>query len=520
MKSVKRIEATAVLPQKKKIRVAAYCRVSTDADEQLVSLETQKSHYRQHINSNPDWEFAGLYYDEGISATKTDKRLALHQMISDCEAGKIDYIVTKSLSRFARNTTDCLELVRKLQEINVPVFFEKENINTGTMDNEFLLSVMSSLAEGESVSISENEKWSIQNRYANGSYKIGYPPYGYDSNDGEFSINETEAQWIRYIFSETLKGQSLNRISKALISMHVPTRKNGAWNASTVRGIIINEKYTGDCLFQKTFTDFRFKRHPNNGDRDQYLIENHHPAIISHEDFDRANQMVRQHANEKKITKGDKKYTNRYPFSGKIICGECGEKFKRKSNITGALKYPSWVCRVHFHDTKKCSMKGIKEADLERTFMLMLNKLIFARKDVLQTFHDDLKEHNATAIPQRMKAIDAAIDKNTEKKKTLTKIMAQNLLEPSLFIQESNELNAESNSLAAEKESIIQSSAKHVDEIEETEKLIKFTAKAEMFQEFDGELVNNYLDHITVHSPDEVTFHLKCGLSLKERILK
>ena len=137
MKTVKRIEATAVLPQKKKIRVAAYCRVSTDADEQLVSLETQKSHYRQHINSNPDWEFAGLYYDEGISATKTDKRLALQQMISDCEAGKIDYIVTKSLSRFARNTTDCLELVRKLQEINVPVFFEKENINTGTMRQSY-----------------------------------------------------------------------------------------------------------------------------------------------------------------------------------------------------------------------------------------------------------------------------------------------------------------------------------------------------------------------------------------------
>lgn len=196
----------------KKTRVAAYCRVSTGSDEQLLSLETQKDHYERYIKAHPDWEYAGLYYDQGITGTKKDKRPALMQMVADCEDGRIDRIITKSISRFCRNTTDCLELVRKLLGLGIPIYFEKEDMDTGSMESELMLSILSSLAENESVSIAENSKWSVRRRFENGTFKLAYPPYGYDYvGDGEWVINEEQAKWVRFIYSETLSGKGLMR---------------------------------------------------------------------------------------------------------------------------------------------------------------------------------------------------------------------------------------------------------------------------------------------------------------------
>lgn len=180
MKKVTKIDKIQnVTNQKQKLRVAAYCRVSTSNDAQLESLETQKAHYESYITSRDDWQFAGLYFDEGITGTKKDKRPELMRLMQDCAAKKIDFVITKSISRFSRNTTDCLELVRKLQELDVPIYFEKENINTGSMESELFLTILSSMAEGESTSIAENSKWSIKKRFQNGTYKLSYAPYGY-----------------------------------------------------------------------------------------------------------------------------------------------------------------------------------------------------------------------------------------------------------------------------------------------------------------------------------------------------
>ena len=200
MKKITIIEPAEAWAITAKTRVAAYCRISTGTDDQLVSLETQKSHYENLISSNLESEYAGLYYDEGISGTSKEKRPALLQMIADCEAGKIDRIMTKFLSRFARNTTDCLELTRKLLDLGVTIFFEKENLDTGSMESELLISIMSNLAESESVSISENSKWSVRHRFENETFKIGYAPYGYSVKDGEMIINEDEAKWVRWFF--------------------------------------------------------------------------------------------------------------------------------------------------------------------------------------------------------------------------------------------------------------------------------------------------------------------------------
>jgi DNA invertase Pin-like site-specific DNA recombinase len=202
VRKVTRIDRNNALQAfKPKVRVAAYCRVSTDSDEQMASLEAQKDHYESYIKANPDWEFAGIYYDEGISGTKKENRTGLLRLLADCENKKIDFIITKSVSRFARNTTDCIEMVRKLTDLGVFIYFEKENINTQRMEGELVLTILSSLAENESLSIAENSKWSIRRRFQNGTYKISYPPYGYDYVDGKLDVTEEEIGQFDYLIA-------------------------------------------------------------------------------------------------------------------------------------------------------------------------------------------------------------------------------------------------------------------------------------------------------------------------------
>lgn len=518
MKKITKIEPTAATNKSKKRRVAAYCRVSTGMDDQLVSLETQKAHYEEYITANPEWEYAGLYYDEGITGTKKERRPALMQMVADCEDGKIDYIVTKSLSRFARNTTDCLELVRKLLDLGIAVFFEKENLDTGAMESELLLSIMSSLAESESVSISENNKWGIRHRFETGTYKIGSAPYGYTVKDGEFIINEEEAKWVRYIFAEALAGKSTHKIAQALNEKGVPASRGEHWHPSSVAGMLRNEKYTGDCLFQKTYSDFRFKRHTNRGEKDQFFIEDHHPAIISREDFDAADQMLRQHAKEKNVTKGTKKYGSRYPFTRKIICGECGSTFKRRINSTGTFKYTAWVCKEHIEHKENCSMKFVREAALENAFATMMNKLTFGRDEILQGLLDSIRGQSHKASLRRMDEIEAALEGMTERRQTLTTIMTKGYLDPASYTQETNSLITEAAALEEERDRLVKEINGDMRKTEELREILKYTAKGEMLSEFDPDLFTRFVDHITVCSREEVVFHLKCGLRLRERI--
>lgn len=264
----------------KKTRVAAYCRVSTDSDEQELSLDTQKDHYERYIKANSEWEYAGIYYDDGVSGTKTAKRDGLLRLMEDCEKGLIDLVITKSISRFSRNTTDCLALVRKLLNYEVYVIFEKENINTGSMESELMLAVLASMAESESRSISENEKWSIKKKFQNGTYVISYPPYGYANVNGEMVIVPEQAEVVREIFAGCLAGKSTHIIAKELNEKGVPTKKGAKWTGGTINGILTNEKYIGDALFQKTITDASFKRKRNYGEEEQYYCEDHHEPII------------------------------------------------------------------------------------------------------------------------------------------------------------------------------------------------------------------------------------------------
>ena len=253
MKTVSRIDP--IPRQKKKLRVAAYCRVSTDMDAQLESLEAQKSYYENYIGSRADWVLVGIYYDGGITGTKKDKRPNLLRMMEDCETGKIDFILTKSVSRFSRNTADCLELVRRLMELHIPIYFEKENLNTSEMEGEFLLSTLSSLAESESVSISENSKWSIQNRFQDGTYKLCSAPYGYRWDGKNLVVDPVQAKVVKRIFAEVLAGKGAGTIAADLNDDGIPAQRCDHWTSTSILGMLTNERYVGDTLLQKTFTD-------------------------------------------------------------------------------------------------------------------------------------------------------------------------------------------------------------------------------------------------------------------------
>lgn len=503
---------------KKKLRVAAYCRVSTDSDAQLESLETQKTHYENYINSRDDWEFAGLYFDEGITGTKADKRPKLMRLIDDCKAKKVDFVITKSISRFSRNTTDCLDIVRTLLNLNIPVYFEKENINTGSMESELFLSILSGVAEGESTSISENNKWGIKKRFENGTYKLGYVPYGYRWENGEIIVDPEQAVIVKHIFSELLAGKGTDAIAKNLNTENVPTKKGGRWTSSSIRGILANEKYTGDCIFQKTYTDSNFNRHKNDGQLDQYYVADHHEAIISHEDFDAAAALIEQRANEKGIKRGSNKYQQRYAFSGKIICSECGDTFRRRIHTSTYVKYPAWVCNTHLTDTSKCSMLYLKDDDIKLAFATMINKLIYCHKLVLKPYLESLQANTSDKALLRIQQLETLLEQNAEQRETLHKLMAQGYIDQILFTKENNALLTQANDFRSDIEALNRSVTGDTSKVYETERLIHFCERGEMLLEYSEDLFELFVDHIEVYSRQSIGFVLHCGLTFKERI--
>lgn len=280
----------------KQLRVAAYCRVSTDTAEQLESLENQREHYQKYISNQPNWQLAKIYYDEGISGTKLTKRDALKELLADCHNHRIDLVITKSISRLSRNTTDCLRIVRELQQLNIPIIFEKEHINTGAMASELFLSILSSIAQDESHSTAGNLRWSIRQRFASGEFRVSSAPYGYSIEDGNLVIDSVEAGVVREIFQQFLSGMSASQIAKGLSHKHIPTKRGGQWRSNTVINILRNCNYTGDMLCQKTYRDDQYHRHFNQGELTQYLIEDHHPSLVNHETFNRIQALLKEAA--------------------------------------------------------------------------------------------------------------------------------------------------------------------------------------------------------------------------------
>lgn len=427
--------------------------------------------------------------------------------------GKVDHILVKSISRFSRNTTDCLSIVRELLNIGVTIFFEKENINTGEMESELILSILSSMAEDESASISQNEKWSIQRRMAAGTYKIPYVPYGYQRDEnGDMIIEPNEAGIIRYIFNAVLAGQGTDAIAAALEQQHIPTRKGGKWSGSTVRDIIANEKYIGDALLQKTYTDDTFQRHLNHREVKTYLVSEHHEPIISRETFERANALIKQRGKEKGIVRETGKFQNRFAFSGKIICGICGNKFKRRIHNNG--DEIAWVCNTHITDIRKCPSKYVRDDMLKAALITMLNKLIFSRKLLLKPLYDSIRADSTDESIQRMQELQKLLEKNTEKKNTLRQLRAQEIIDNVMYNQELNLLRKSADEYKNELAILSCYTSAEAHEITELEKLLRFAETATVIKDFSDDLFITFVDHIIVYGREYIEFKLKCGLTL------
>ena len=519
MVRITKIEATQSFATQLKTRVAAYARVSTDSDEQLLSLETQKEHYETFIKDHQDWEYAGLYYDEGISGTKIEKRDGLLRLLKDCEDGKIDRVITKSISRFSRNTTNTLEMVRNLSKLGVYIFFEKENIDTEHMSSELMLSILSSIAESESRSISENSKWSVKRRFEEGTFIISYPPYGYANIDGKMVVVPEEAEVVREMFCMALSGMGSHIIANTLNERGVKSKKNCRWHASTVKGILRNEKYTGDVIFQKTFTDESFNRHTNYGEENMYLCKNHHEAIISHETFDMVADAMARRGQEKGNGDDKDKYQNRYSLSGKIICGECGSTFKRRNHYKPSGDYIAWACRGHLDDKDSCSMLYVKDDVIKLAFVRMMNKLQVGRQQIMKPFVDGLRGFNNRDRLHQINELESKIENNSEQQQVLVNLMSAGYIEPDIYHAEHNELLREAEALVKEKQQLSQSIGGGLAHLSEAEKLQRFLTKMEDITEYDAELFVEYVENITVQDRETFTFNMKCVLKLTEKVV-
>ncbi|HIH8003311.1 TPA: recombinase family protein [Streptococcus suis] len=385
---------------KPKLRVAAYCRVSTDSDEQAGSYEVQVQHYTEYIGRNREWELAGIYTDDGISGTNIKKREGFIEMIDDCMEGKVDMIITKSISRFARNTIDCLKYVRKLKEKNIAIIFEKENINTLEASGELLLTIMASLAQQESASLSQNIKLGLQFRYQEGKVQVNHEHFlGYTKDeDGKLIVDENEAKIVRRIFREYLEGASFRDIANGLEKDKIRTGgKRYKWHMSTVKGILSNEKYIGDALLQKTITtDFIEKtRIKNDGTVPQYYVKNSQEAIIARDIFTQVQEEMLRRANMKSGRDGQKRriYSSKYALSSICICMKCGDIYRRIAWNNRGKKSTVWRCctRVE-HGPSACSASTIREEELQQAVIDAMNTVLEFSENTKNILKENIME--------------------------------------------------------------------------------------------------------------------------------
>lgn len=493
--------------EKAKLKVAAYCRVSTDSDEQATSYEAQVDHYTKLIKGNAEWEFAGIYADDGISGTNTKKRDEFNRMIDDCEAGKIDMIITKSISRFARNTVDCLNYIRELKSKHIAIFFEKENINTLEATGEFLITIMASIAQQESESLSQNVKLGLQFRYQNGDITVNHNRFmGFTKDeDGKLVIKEDEAVVVRRIFREYLQGASLHDICIGLEADGILTGAGKKhWRPETVKKMLCNEKYIGDALLQKTYTisPITKERVANKGDVPQYYVENNHEAIIPKDLFMQVKEEMVRRAHMKA---GNKRrvYSSKYALSCMVFCAKCGDIYRRITWNNRGKHSIVWRCCTRVEQGPgRCDAETILEADLQMVTVKALNLIYRAKDSMKETLAANLKtvlqSSNAdlAAYDDRLKEIQEAILKKTKAN------------------QDYDDLVQEIYKVRDEKHRAMVASAEQSGVVRRIEEMSNYLdGVSTEITEYDEALVRAYFDKITVYGDHyEVTF--KSGVSV------
>lgn len=499
--------------EKVKLRVAAYCRVSTDSDEQASSYEAQIEHYTLFIQNNPEWVLAGIFADDGISGTNTKKRDEFNRMIEECKVGNIDMIITKSISRFARNTIDCLKYIRQLKALNIAVFFEKENINTMDSKGEVLLTIMASLAQQESESLSQNVKMGIQFRYQQGIVQVNHNRFlGYTKDtDKHLVIVPEEAEIIKRIYREYLDGANYKEISAGLEADGILTAAGKPrWHSSTLKKILTNEKYMGDALLQKTYTVdcLSKKRVANDGTVPQYYVNNDHDAIIPRELFTRVQEEMKRRVNIRDGMDGKKRvYSSKYALSSIVFCGHCSDMYRRTHWNSHGKKQIVWRCVTRLNAPGvECPARTLSEVQLHNLVLKAINMVLGGKQRAIKVLETNISEVVGNAHNEELERIK----KQIEKQQMLLLKMTDASEDYSKVVDKIYALQKEQEQAMAE--SVNYKAGK--ERIEEMAAYLKSQPKR--VTAYDEQLVRKLIEKITVYD-DHLDFLFKSGIQIEIR---
>ena len=509
---------TAILPKGQQeaasvIRTAAYCRVSTDSSDQELSFAAQVKYYTEAIGKIENSVLVDIYADEGISGRGTAKREDFNRMISDCKKGKIDRILTKSVSRFARNTVDCLQTVRMLADLGVSVLFEKEQLDTAKMSGEVLLAMSGTQAQDESISLGNNMRWSYEQRMKKGEFLGTVPAYGYNLiGCATATVDHTEAQVVRLIADLYLSGMGKQKIANYLNEKQIPRRGGKKWHATTIQYILSNERYVGDALLQKyiTTTEYPPRKILNAGTQAQYYVENCLPAILSREQREAILTLQKK---RKKDNQG-----GGHPLSKLLSCSQCGHAYRRVKNSFGAV----WQCAGRVSGRSKCELYTVREADVYEALLRMVRKLWASRDEILRPLISRMEALQSKANGTEIKVyqIDKEIAILSRQSLVIADLLASGILDPADFTAQNNALSEKISHLRAKRREHLRQSETD-DQINAMRELYEMLSDMECEQtEYDKEMMRAIINRITVRSDTELQIHMKCGLTLTEELPK
>ena len=508
----KQIYIPALQPEAVVLRVAAYCRVSTDSEDQLNSFAAQQTHYNELIRSHDGWQMAEIYADEGITGTSAKKRKDFQRMLSDCRKGRIDKILVKSISRFARNTKECLEITRELKAMGISVFFEEYNIDTRMVTSEMLTAILASCAQAESESISKNMKWGIHKRMEAGTYVASSVPFGYRWVDGTLVIHREEAQYVKYIFSEYLSGRNTDDIAMELRSLSetVSVLRARKWSYQAIVQMLKNEKYIGDCLNQKTYMTEELPRRcmRNRGEHAQYYVSDAHPAIIDRETYAAVQALLQVRS------RGHVRHTvQTSPMAARIVCGNCGAAFRRKQT-SGRYVY---ACRTRLDEVTACHVPQVRENEIKAAFQRLYFNL--KNTDILAQMIRNLHKTQSRKMlwGEDIIELNKRISDIISQSHKLTTMQKCGHVDPDIFIVKSNQLAEQLRKAKQHKERLQHQEDDGI--IEATMQLLDvIDAGPTMLERFDEALFCELIDKVIVESNTRIRFRLKNGLELPETI--
>lgn len=523
-----------VRASKRQLRVAAYCRVSTDDEEQLTSYEAQKNYYTDKIMTNKEWTMAGIFADEGITGTSARKRPEFLRMIRQCKQGKIDIVLTKSISRFARNTVDCLNYVRALKELGIAVIFEKENMNTLEIDSEILITMLGAFAQSESESISANVRWGKRQAMKEGKAIINYKHlYGYRKGaDGRPEIIPEQAGVVRKIYDLFLSGTPIRGILEYLNANNIPNISGGSqWAKNAVNSILTNEKYCGDVLLQKTYIDdcINKKVKKNTGQLPMYLVQNHHEGIISREIFDAAQaELARRSAgkspSKKNAPTGRSRYSSKYALSDRLYCGECGTRYQRCTwrNRDGSKRIV-WRCvsRVDYGSKYCHDSPTLDEEPLHRAILAAINSAVKDKDSIIYNLKSAMEKELAPAAGQQLSLseIDNQLEQlNIEFSKVLAE--ASESGDQAAYSDRFRDIMQKQTALKAQRDEIqrmLTESGKVADHIEQSRQAAETTPVA--ITDWDEALIRQVVESVTVETDGGIVVALKYGASIHQELM-